>query len=408
MLHCSAAPLWREQGYARLVVAVNLNILVSAGEASGDLYAAALVAALRRRSPETGFFGCAGPRMLKQGVRPVVEMASLAVVGVAEVVAHIPRIWREYRRLVAAAERERPRLAILVDSPDFHLRVARRLRKLGIPVVYLVAPQAWAWRRGRVHSLRRNVSRLLCIFPFEEDFFRRQGVAADYVGHPLARLVKPSMAKPDFFRKHRLPVDRPLIALLPGSRRGEIARHLPVLVEAVDRLYRAQAGSFVIGAAPGIPVEVFHNRLGVSPIQVIEGETWDLLAHADLALAASGTVTVEAALLGTPMVTFYKVTALSWLIGRALVRTPYFTMVNLVAGRRIVPELMQREATAEGLAAEAARLLSDSSERQRMRADLEGMAARLRTGHDPLERAAEIVEELLHEHMAHTQSAKAT
>jgi lipid-A-disaccharide synthase len=346
------------------------KILVSAGEASGDLYASLVVEELRRFWPDAEFFGCTGPRLRAAGVETVVDASSLAVVGLLEVVSHIPRIYGEYRKLLAAARDRRPDVAILTDSPDYHLRVARRLHAAGIPVVYLVAPQAWAWRKGRVKQMRRTISRLLCIFPFEEEFFTREGVRATYIGHPLAGLVRPSLTKQEFFQKHRLAGGRPLIAVLPGSRRGESARHMPALVDAADRLYREQAINFVLPASSNTGAAFFRERTGRSPIQVIEGESWDAMAHADLALAASGTVTVEAALLGTPMVTFYKVTAPSWVMGKLLVRVPFYSMVNLIAGRAIVPELMQSRMTGEAIAGEARRLLMDDRARREMKAAL--------------------------------------
>src|SRR5450755_528874 len=311
------------------------KILVSAGEASGDLYASLVIAELRLIWPDAESFGCTGPRLRAAGVRTVVDASSLAVVGLVEVISHIPRIYGEYRKLLAAASTGKPDLAILTDSPDFHLRVARKLHRQGIPVVYLVAPQAWAWRKGRVKQMRRDISRLLCIFPFEEEFFTREGVNATYIGHPLAGLVRPSLSRDEFFRKHRLAAGRPLVSVLPGSRRGEAARHLPALLDAAGRLYREQAASFMLPASATTGVDFFQERIGGAPIQVIDGESWDSIAHADLALAASGTVTVEAALLGTPMVTFYKVAAASWLMGRMLVRVPFYSMVNLIAGREI-------------------------------------------------------------------------
>lgn len=374
------------------------KILVSAGEASGDLYAAQLVEQLRRDLPDAGFFGCAGLRMRAAGVRPVVDAASLAVVGLLEVVRHIPRIYLEYRRLLAAARRERPELAILTDSPDFHLPLARHLKKLGIPVVYLVAPQVWAWRKGRIRQIRRNTDRLLCIFPFEEDFFRRQGVKADYIGHPLARLVRPAFSKEEFFQRQALSADRPLVALLPGSRHGEVFRHLPALLEAVDRLRQRATLSFVLALPAGFSRDggaALRKRIGDLPVRVVEGETWDVIAHSELALAASGTVTIEAALLGTPMVTFYKVATLSWLLGKMLVNVPHYCMVNLVAGRTVVPELMQNEVRGDRLAAEALRLLEDPDARERMRVELAEVAAKLSVGSDPMERAAAIVKQLL-------------
>ena len=251
------------------------KILISAGEDSGDLYAAHLVEALRKRLPEAEFFGCAGPRMQRAGVRVVVDASRLAVVGLVEVLTHVPRIYGEYRKIVTAARRERPQLAILTDSPDFHLRLARRLRRLGVPVVCLVAPQVWAWRKRRIRTLRRFVNQLLCIFPFEEEFFRRHGIAAVYIGHPLSRIVRPSVSREQFFRKHRLPPERPLIVLLPGSRAGEIGRHLPLLADAVNSLNREQAASFVLAAPAGTVSGTcradFREPIARAPIQVIEG-----------------------------------------------------------------------------------------------------------------------------------------
>jgi len=379
------------------------KILVSAGEASGDLYASLVIAELRRTAGGLDCFGCTGPRLRAEGVRTVVDAADLAVVGLLEVVGHLPRIWREYRKLIAAARAEKPDLAILTDSPDFHLRVARRLAAQGVPVVYLVAPQAWAWRKGRVKSLRRTVTRLLCIFPFEEEFFRAAGVKTTYIGHPLAGLAKPSLSRDEFFRKHGFDPARPLISVLPGSRRGEAARHLPALVEAVRILNREQALNFVLPASATTGVGFFESRIGDAPLRVIEGESWDAMAHSALALAASGTVTVEAALLNVPMVTFYKVTTPSWLLGKLMVKVPYYTMVNLIAGRRVVPELMQSQMTGGRIAGEALRLLREPGERVRMLAGLAEVRRRLTesgSGEAP-RRAAAIIQDILEGQVAH-------
>lgn len=375
------------------------KILVSAGEASGDRYAAGLVERLRERLPEAEFFGCAGPQMRAAGVRAVVDASELAVVGLVEVVTHIPRIYGLYRRLWRAARQERPELAILTDSPDFHLPLARRLKRLGVPVVYLVAPQVWAWRRGRLRTLRRTVERLLCIFPFEEAFFRRHGVRAHYIGHPLAGCVRASGTREELLGRCGLDAAKPLVALLPGSRRGEARRHLPALLEAAARIQERVPAGFVL-ALPGggfAGLEDFREPMARASIQLVEGATWEVLAHADLALAASGTVTIEAALLGTPMVTFYRVSGLSWWLGKCLVRVPFYSMVNLVAGRAIVPELMQNEFYGERLAAEAVRVLEDGPGRERMRAELKAVAEALSGGEDPFRLAAEITVEVLAE-----------
>lgn len=334
--------------------------------------------------------------MRAAGVRAVVNAEDLSVVGLVEVLGHIPRIYREFRELVAEAAREKPDLAILTDSPDFHLRLARRLNRLGVPVVYLVAPQVWAWRKRRVKLVRRFVDHLLCIFPFEEEYFRARGCHATYIGHPLSRMVRPKLSREEFLKKHRIPADRPLVTLLPGSRIGEATRHLSALVDCTTQLHRERASTFLLSVPAGLG-STFREPIRRSSIQIIEGETWDAIAHADLAVAASGTVTVEAALLGTPMVTFYKVTELSWWIGRFLVDVPFYTMVNLVAGRRIVPELMQNDVTGSNLAREASRLLEDEGARDQMKAGLEEVAASLSGTDDPMARAADVVQKLLEE-----------
>ncbi len=374
-----------------------LRILVSAGEASGDYYAAELVRKLRCRRPDIDFFGCAGPHLREAGARPIIRSEDLSVVGIVEVIGHLPRIWQRYRRLVRAAAREKPDLAILTDSPDFHFRVARKLKGLGVPVMYLIAPQVWAWRKGRVKTMRRVIDRLLCIFPFEEAFFREHGVPVTYLGHPLATRVCPALTREEFFRKHNLDPDRPLVAVLPGSRRGEALRHLPELMRAAIILAKDRPLSFVLPASPTCGAEFFRGPLAGSPIQPIEGEAWDAMAHCDVALAASGTVTVEAALLGAPMVTFYRVTPLSWAIGKLLVRVPFYSMVNLIAGKQVVPELMQGAMTGERIAAEASRLLDSAEERGKMKEALARVAAQLipQGRPDAIGRAADEVERML-------------
>lgn len=340
--------------------------------------------------------------MREAGVQATIEAESIAVVGLVEVIAHIPRVYKQFRKLVRAAERERPALAILTDSPDFNLRLARRLKRLGIPVIYLVAPQAWAWRKGRVRTMQRSIDRLLCIFPFEEEFFRHHGIQAHYIGHPMACSIAPSQSRAEFFRKHNLALDRPLISLLPGSRANEAMRHLEPLAEAAGRIYAEVPSTFILATPPGglhglsaSGAATFRERISRAPIQVMEGETWDVLAYSDLALAASGTVTTEAALLGTPTVAFYKVTSLSWLLGKLLVRIPFYSMVNLVAGRAVIPELMQNEVSGEKIARAALQLLKDPDSREKMRQGLNDVTAALSTAGDPMERSADIIEEFL-------------
>jgi lipid-A-disaccharide synthase len=378
------------------------SILVSAGETSGDFHAAELVRELQRRHPAYEFFGCAGTHMREAGVRPVIRTEDLSVVGIVEVICHLPRIYARFRELTGAAAREKPALAILTDAPDFHFPAARKMKRQGIPVVYFVAPQVWAWRKGRVKTMRRVIDRLLCIFPFEEAFFREHKVNAVYIGHPLASRISPTLTREEFFRKHNLDAGRPLIAVLPGSRRGEALRHLPELVRAAAILSKDRALSFVLPAAPTCGGAFFREvlsreELGGAEIQVIEGESWNALAYCDVALAKSGTGNVEAALLGAPMVTFYRVTAVSWAIGKVLVKVPFYSMVNLIAQKKIVAELMQSEMTGERLAAETARLLDDARERGKMKEELARVAFLLsgNRNRDAISRAADEVDRIL-------------
>lgn len=384
---------------------VAATILISAGEASGDLYAASLVRALQVRDPEVRYFGCAGPRMQAAGVEPTIDASSLAVVGLVEVLRHIPRIYREYRKLLREVRRRRPSLAILTDSPDFHLRLAKQLKRLNIPVIYLVAPQVWAWRKDRLPLMRRTIDRLLCIFPFEEPFFRQHGVPVTYIGHPLTRLVSPSAGLTELRARFGVEPGTPFVALLPGSRKGEALRHLPDLIDAAERIRQAMPVRLILALPEGFSgradLSKFRERFSISTIQIAEGQTWDVLACADLALAASGTVTVEACLLKTPTVAFYKVNRLSWLIGKLLVRVPFYSMVNLIAGKRVIPELVQDQFSGERLAAEGLRLLQSPRARDEMRDELGRVAGVLSGSQDPSEAAAFEVEQLLKKEMAH-------
>ena len=332
--------------------------------------------------------------MQAAGVRAIVDARSIAVVGLVEILPHVFRVWRRFQTLKRALIAERPDVALLTDSPDFHLRLAKRLRRQGVPVVYLVAPQAWAWRQGRVRTMRAAIDRLLCIFPFEEAFFCERGVPATYIGHPLASIVRPTMTRDQFCAKFNLRRDQRIVVLLPGSRHGEVERHMPVLMDAAALITARSEVTFVLALPPGFGIEKakFRERIRRSSIQVTEGFTWDALAHAEVALAASGTVTVEAALLGAPMVAFYRVNALSWILGRWLVKAPFLSMVNLIAGRRVVPELIQGDMTAERIAGEAIRLLTDAEARAAMRADLAEVAQKLASGRNPMDRAAEEIE----------------
>ncbi len=368
-----------------------MKILISAGEASGDRYAAGLVRALRARLPQASFFGCGGPCLREAGVEAVVRSEELAVVGLFEVLRHIPRIHGLYRRLDATAREVRPDLAILTDAPDFHLRLAARLRRIGVPVVYYVAPQVWAWRSWRIRQIRRLIDQLLVIFPFEKEYFRERGVDAEFVGHPLRDLVRIETPREVFFEQHALDATEPLVALLPGSRKGEAIRHFPALQDAVARMAAEGVRQFVLPVAPTTGREFVARHWQGPPVRFLENQTADGLGHADVALVASGTATIETAILGTPMVTFYKLAWPSYQLARHLVDVPFYSMVNILAGKPIIPEFMQQDCTGAKLAAEALRLVRMETARCRMTQQLVQVREMLCTQVPASERAAEAI-----------------
>ena len=375
------------------------QILISAGEASSDMYAARLATALRERTGAK-LFGMGGPRMAEAGVELIADYHEVAVVGIAEVLHKIPAVVRVQNRLAREAVRRGASLAILIDSPGTHLGVARRLKSHGIRVGYFIGPQVWAWRSGRVRVVKRRVDRMVVIFPFEEKIYRDAGVPVDYVGHPLVDVVRPAMTRDEFARRHGLDSERLIVTLLPGSRRNEIARHFATVLDACEILARDAKAldelQFVHVAAPGLGPAVFApygSRPGVV-IKRVEGEAYDALAAADCAIVASGTATIEAALLGTPMVVIYRVAPVTAAILRHMIHTPFIAMVNLVAGRRVVPELIQDDFTPEAIAAQVRYLLESSDGRDAMRSALAEVRAKLGSG-GAIERAADIFSRML-------------
>jgi lipid-A-disaccharide synthase len=341
-----------------------IPLLLSAGEASGDMYASRLATALKQRM-DVAIFGMGGPQMLAAGVEIITDYSEVSVVGITEVLKRLPSLRRAMQRLVDEAERRRPPLAILTDFPGFHLRLARKLRPKGIRNVYYVCPQFWAWRPWRVNLVRRRFVQALCIFHFEEKFYADAGVPVKFIGHPLVGNVKATMAREFFCEKYGLEGGDPIIIILPGSRQGEIAYHVPVLVEALAEMRQTMRDAFgvVVAIAPGLDFDylkaMFPARLQV---KFIVGDTYNALAAADLAIVSSGTATVETALLGTPMIVVYRLSPLTARLAKPLVRTRFFSMVNLIAGRAVVPELIQDDFTAHRVAEEALKLLSPSEE----------------------------------------------
>jgi lipid-A-disaccharide synthase len=377
------------------------EILISAGETSGDLHAARLATALRERTGAR-LFGMGGERMREAGVELVADAREVSVVGLTEILHRLPQIWKVFRRLLREARRRRPALAILVDFPGFHMHLARELRARGVPNIYFITPQFWAWRPWRVRLIRRRFALALCIFPFEVEFFRKAGVNAEFIGHPLVGAVRASMNRDEFAARWGLDPARPIVALLPGSRPREVAHNLPVLLAGcamMAKVARERNLQFVLAAAPGMGAADFDPLPAGLKVRVVENATYDALAAADVSIVSSGTATVEAALLGAPMVVVYRVSRTTAALVRPMLRTALFAMPNLIAGRRVVPELIQDDFTPEAVAREATHLLDDPAARAATKRDLAEIEARL---HGPagnaISRAAALIAEFLAAH----------
>ena len=370
------------------------EILISAGEASGDMYAAQLARALQARTG-VHLFGMGGPKMREAGVEIVADASEIAVVGITEVLHRLPAVWRAWRRLDREAVRRKPALAITVDSPGFNFGLARRLKKHDIRIVYFISPQIWAWRPGRMRWIQRRFECVLVIFPFEEEIYRKAGVAVDFVGHPLVDSVRPQMTREQFAARFGLDEKCPIVALLPGSRPSEIRRSMPIIAEACAALQKSAPVQFVLVVASGLDAHIFDSYARMDlHITPATGVVYDALAAADCAVVSSGTATVEAALLGAPMVVVYRLSGLTAMIAQRLVRTPLFAMVNLISGRQVVPELIQDKFTAEALEREIRRLLDSPQERERQKRDLAGVRLKLGPG-GAIERAAQVIAGML-------------
>jgi lipid-A-disaccharide synthase len=351
------------------------EVLIVAGEASADLHAARALAELQRLRPGVRAFGVGGPGLRKAGLEVIAPAEEICVMGLAEVLPRLPRILSILGQLTRAAKERRPRAALLVDLPDFNLRLAARLKRLGVPVIYYVSPMIWAWRQGRARKIARIVDRMLCILPFEERFYEGTGVSARFVGHPFAERPPPAPAA-TYRTALGLPGGRTTIAILPGSRPSELHRLLPPMLDAAERIRDAHPDAqFVVPVAPTLRRETLapylarHRTLEVS---LVDGRAEEVVGASDAALVKSGTSTLETALMLRPMVVVYKLSWLSYLVGRMLVRVAHFALVNILAGRGLVPELLQGEASAARMSAEVNRLLDDPAARE---AQLDGLRA---------------------------------
>jgi lipid-A-disaccharide synthase len=380
---------------------LSVRLLLSCGEPSGDLYAAALTRELRALDPAAVVAGLGGPALAAAGGVLIDDYRGLAVTGLTEAIAKVPRSYATIRRLTRAARLDRPDALVVIDFPDFNFPLARRVKRLGIPVIYYISPQIWAWRAGRLKTIREIADRVLVIFPFEEAIYRDAGVPVEFVGHPLVDLAKASAPRDAFLRAHGLSPDAPTIAMLPGSRANEVGRILPDLLAAARLIASRVPGTQVLLArAPNLDDHLFAAlRDGAPPITSIEGDTDAILASADVALTASGTATVQTALHNTPMVIVYRLSPMTYRIGRRLVKVDAVGMVNLIAGRTIVPELIQEAFTPEAVAHEAVSMLTDPARSAAIREGLADVRAKL-AGTGASRRAAEAILRVVADHAA--------
>jgi lipid-A-disaccharide synthase len=347
------------------------RILMVAGEASGDLHGAALVRSLRTQAPAAEVAGIGGDRMHGEGMRLVYHIRGLSFMGFAEVVRNLPTIRAVEKKLLDELDQRRPDVVVLIDYPGFNLRFARTVKGRGIPVLYYISPQVWAWNRRRVKTMARLVDRMKVIFPFEVDLYRKEGIDVEFVGHPLVEQIGVTCARPDFFRRRGLDPARKLLALFPGSRSQEIERILPVMIAAARRICKGRNLQVALGVASNLGAGPIRASLPVDAgVELIENGTYDLMAYADAAIVTSGTATLETGWFGTPMAVVYRTSPLTFFIGRMLVRVPYIGLVNIVGGKMIVPEFVQHAMTPENLASAVGRMLDDEPYARGIRDDL--------------------------------------
>jgi lipid-A-disaccharide synthase len=353
--------------------------MISCGEPSGDLYAGALAVEIRRRQPDAAIFGLGGQRLMAGGGELLADYRGLSVTGLVEAIRVLPKSLSTLNQLVEAARVEKPQALVLIDFPDFNFRLAAAVKKLGVPIIYYISPQLWAWRQSRMKVMKRLVDRVLVIFPFEEQIYRDAGVPVQFVGHPLVDLARAQEPKDRFLREVGLDPGRPIVALLPGSRPNEVERLLPIIRDGVAKIAaQLPEAQFVIARAPSLDDRLFSRTKwsGAGPVEVL-ARTDDVLAISDVAITASGTATVQAALHGRPMVVVYRLSPITYRLGRRFLLVDNVAMVNLIAGRRIVPELIQDDCTAENIAAETLSLLTNHERADETRRGLADVRAKL-------------------------------
>ncbi|MDH3251476.1 MAG: lipid-A-disaccharide synthase [Ignavibacteria bacterium] len=355
-------------------------MLIVAGEASGDLHGSGVVRELRKRIPSLEIFGIGGDRMRGEGMELLYHITAMSFMGFAEVVRNIRFIRSVEQRIARELSQRRPDVVVLIDYPGFNLRLARRARRAGIKVLYYISPQVWAWHKSRVHKMRSCIDTMKVVFPFEVDIYRDAGLDVEFVGHPLVEHIGSSLSREEFRRHYRIAPDKKLLALVPGSRAQEISTIFPTMIRVAENLRTALDVEVAVGVAPNLGVEALQAYLPqASPIRCVEHATYDLMAHADAAIVTSGTATLETGWFGTPMAVVYKTSPITFFIGRMLVDVANIGMVNIVAGKTVVPEFIQNEMTVANLEEAVGRMLRDQSYADHIRHELAVIKTKLGT-----------------------------
>ncbi len=344
------------------------SILIIAGENSGEKYGADLVHQFKKLQPSFSFFGIGGKQMEKEGVHIFFPIEALSIVGGIEVISHLPRVKKIFNRVKKETKRQKPIVSVLIDSPDFNLRLAKKLKKLSIPVLYYISPTVWAWRKGRLRTIKKTVERMMLIFPFEEKIYKEHEIPAMYVGHPLKERVKISLTKEEFLQKYGFDPEKKLIALLPGSRKSELKYHMPVLLDALKKIKKEYPVQFVLILAESLEESLLVDFIPphFDELKVITEHRYEAMACSSLALSACGTANLEAVLLETPVISFYRISPLSYLIGVRFIKIKDYSIVNILAEKRIIPELIQKKFSSENIFKEAKKILESEEAQSEM------------------------------------------
>jgi len=344
------------------------SVLIIAGENSGDRYGAELVCEFKKKYPQMDFFGIGGSHMEHEGVQLLFSVQDLALVGIVEVLSHIPRIKKIFNSITNEVKKRKPSAAVLIDSPDFNLRLAKKLKTLSIPVLYYISPTVWVWRKWRLRIIKKFVQKMMLIFPFEEEIYRSKNIPAVYVGHPLVKKVEVSLSREDFFRKHGINPEKTIVCVLPGSRSTEIGYHMPVLIKALEKINKKYNVQFILNLAKNLDEDLVikHIPHSMNNITALSEDAYDAMAYSDMALSSCGTVNLELALLETPFLAFYRLSSLTYNLGIHLMKLKNYSIVNILAGTKFVPELIQKHFTPENIFKEAQIILESQDKRDKM------------------------------------------